>query len=202
MAIATNVLEQTEPLERCVTLLERKMVRLENEILVQNHNIGKNWVEMEASVITHRHQLAAHVDRMRIVKESAKCSDCLQPEFKEIKEQVAAIQTVQNGLHDLLEKIPHQLDVQQGESDAGDLAREEVVGEKQPFNLVNLIEAQVPLDLDTNVPTLSEDMRQPLPRVVPPNFEGTFGDIVPSEPFVPLIPTQEIQIEVPFSAQN
>lgn len=105
------------------------MVRLENQMLVQNHNIEKSRVEMDANVIGHRHQLVAHGDILRILEESTKCWNCLQSEFQELKEQVAAIQTTQNGLHDLLEKIAHQLDVQQGEFDVGHLVGEEEIGE-------------------------------------------------------------------------
>lgn len=54
-------------------LLERKMIRLENDILVQNHDIEKNRVEIDANGINHCHQLVAHGDKLKIVEESAKC---------------------------------------------------------------------------------------------------------------------------------
>lgn len=44
---------------------------------------------------------------------------------------MAAIQIGQNGLHDLLEKVAHHLDVLQGEVDVGDLVGEEGVDENQ-----------------------------------------------------------------------
>ena len=57
---------------------------------------------------------------------------------------MTVVQEAQNGLHELLERIAYQLNVQQGEDDVGDLEAEEDIRENQPYNIVTLIAAKVP----------------------------------------------------------
>lgn len=63
---------------------------------------------------------------------------------------MAAIQIVQNGLNELLERIAHQLDVKHEKYDVGDLVGGEDVGENQPFDPMTPIEAKVPVLPETN----------------------------------------------------
>lgn len=77
MATMMQGLEHMEPLERRVTLLERKVVRLANDILVKNHNTEKNRAEMNANVMSHHHRLVAHGDRLKVAEESTRHWDHL-----------------------------------------------------------------------------------------------------------------------------
>lgn len=68
MAIPTQVIEHTKPLERRMLQLERKIVWLENELLLQNYNVEKNRVELVNNITNHRYQLASHIHHLKLLK--------------------------------------------------------------------------------------------------------------------------------------
>lgn len=46
------------------------MVWLEHKTILQNCNIEKHRVELDANITSHRYQLATYVDNLKIMEES------------------------------------------------------------------------------------------------------------------------------------
>lgn len=71
--------------------MEQKVVRMENELVMQNQKIEKKGVNMDSSITNHKYQLATYANRLKIVEESTKRWDRLQPKFHAMRQDMETI---------------------------------------------------------------------------------------------------------------